>query len=115
MQTPIPNDSRGRGRRIALAALAAFTILLLAAPAWAGSASGKEILVSKDLANMTLQLEDTLVKVTEDTRIYDGDEKRISFAQIPEPGMHPVLVVYSGKAGGKGIEATRLTVELMPQ
>ena len=88
---------------------------LLAGPALATGANGEAILESKYSETMSLQLEDVLVHVTEDTRIYDGDGKRISFAQIPDPHEATTTVEYSGSATLGGVIASELVVEVSPQ
>ncbi len=86
--------------------------LLLAGPAIAQSGEG--LLEAKDSQAMTLQLEQVLILVTDDTRIYDGDNKRISFAQIPDPGEVISTVEYTGAMTAKGLIATKLVVQAMP-
>ncbi len=93
--------------------------LLLAGPAIAKSTSGEAVLEAKDSEAMTLQLvtmklEEVLIQVTDDTRIYDGDDKRISFAQIPDPSQVTTTVEYTGSMTAQGLIATRLVVQAMP-
>ena len=87
---------------------------LLAGPALATSPKGEALLESKHSETMSLQLEDVLIQVTEDTRIYDGDGKRISFAQIPDPHKVTTTVEYSGSATIGGVIASELVVEVTP-
>ncbi len=89
--------------------------LLLAGPAIAQSSSGEGLLEAKDSQAMTLQLEEVLILVTDDTRIYDGDDKRISFAQIPDPSEVTSIVEYTGSMSEVGgLIASKLVVQVMP-
>lgn len=98
-------------------------IFVALAVAWATAAggegrrvSGEAFLEAKDGQQMTLQLEDEVaIRVVEDTRIYDGDEKRISFEMIPDPASAQIVVEYSGEAVGRGaVVARRLVVKRLP-
>ncbi len=87
--------------------------LLLAGPAIAQSGEG--LLEAKDSQAMTLQLEQVLILVTDETRIYDGDDKRISFAQIPDPSEVTSIVEYTGSMSEVGgLIASVLVVQVMP-
>lgn len=98
-------------------------ILLVLALAWGPAAgadgprsSGQGFLVAKKPEARTLVLEDeVLVRVDDDTRIYDGDRKRIAFESIPEPESGQILVEYSGDFAGRNtIRAERLVVKRQP-
>ena len=102
-----------RGWKALVGSLAMATAL--AGPALAKSASGEALLESKHSETMSLQLEDLLVHVTYDTRIYDGDGRRISFAQIPDPHLATTTVEYSGSVTLTGVIASELVVEVQPQ
>ncbi len=107
----------GTGRKALLLTLALG--LLLAAPAIAGSSSGEAVLEAKNseamtLQLMTMQLKEVLIQVTDDTRIYDGDDKRISFAQIPDPSQVTTTVEYTGSMTAQGLIAEELVVQAMP-
>ena len=109
-------NNLGSNSRAWLLTAAAVLLLALAAPAQAGErVKGKDILQVKDAAAQTLQCEDILVRVTDDTRIYNGDERRIAFRDIPEPGPAPILVEYSGVLSGEVVVAKRLVVRHEPQ
>jgi hypothetical protein len=89
--------------------------LLVAGPALARGASGSGILEVKNDVAMTLQLDELTIQVTEDTRIYDGEEKRISWKQIPDPVKVQTTVEFKGKQTKKGgIVATKLVVYMTP-
>ena len=88
--------------------------LLLAGPALASNANGEAVLEAKHSETMSLQLEDVLIRITDDTRIYDGDGKRISFAQIPDPHEVTTTVEYSGSSIVGGVIASQLVVEVAP-
>jgi hypothetical protein len=88
--------------------------LLLAAPAIAGGIQGEEWLEAKNADAMTLQLEGVLIWVTDDTRIYDGNGQRISFAQIRDPRQATSSVQYTGSRAARGVLATKLVVKLIP-
>lgn len=87
--------------------------LVFAAPALAGT-TGRGMLEAKDSDAMTLQLEEVLIQVTDDTRIYDGEDKRISFAQIPDPSKVTSNVEYTGSMTRTALVATKLIVQAMP-
>ena len=107
----VETSTRGLCAWIATAALA----LLVAGPALAASGSGKSHLEAKNAATMTLQLDDLVVEVTDDTRIYSADNKRISFAQIPDPRRVPTTVEYRGRFEGTTMVADKLVVYITPQ
>jgi hypothetical protein len=65
------------------------------------TARGKGDLEVKDVGAMTLQVDDLVIRVTDDTRIYDGDKKRIKFESIPDPLKVPTTVEYTGTRAGK--------------
>jgi hypothetical protein len=98
--------------RSSVAIAAVWTLLVaLALPAAAAEVNGESLLEGKNDEQMTLQLEDHLVvRVTDETHIYDADKRRISFAQIPLPTVRPSLVEYSGSLQGDVVVATRLVV-----
>jgi hypothetical protein len=79
--------------------------------------ANEAFLEAKDAAKMTLTLEDdVVVRVTEETRIYDADQKRISFERIPDPTQAQVTVEYDGTPAGKGeILARKLVVRMTPR
>ncbi len=110
MYSTTPNH--GTGWKALLLALALG--LLLAGPAIAKSTSGEGFLEAVDSEAMTLRLEEVLIQVTDDTRIYDGDDKRISFAQIPDPSQVMTTVEYTGSMTAQGLIATKLVVQAMP-
>ncbi len=105
----------GSDSRAWLLTAAVVLLLALAAPTQAGErVKGKDILQVKDAAAQTLQCEDILIRVTDDTRIYNGDDKRISFSQIPDPSQVMSTVEYTGSMTAKGLIAERLVVRAMP-
>ena len=63
---------------------------------------------------MTLQVDNMLIQVTDDTRLYDGDNKRISFAQIPDPSQVRSLVTYTASRTARGMIATKLVIQPVP-
>ena len=92
-------------------------LLLWSAPALAGeSVEGSGRLLARNLSTSTLEIEDDLrVQVSDDTRIYDADLKRIFFRQIPDPVSRArIQVEYKGRQSGMTIDATRLVVRIEP-
>ena len=115
------SNLRVRTLRRVLATTAAAGLLLAVvgtALADGNPVRGEAFLEKKDSAKMTLILEDDIiVRVGEQTRIYDGDQKRISFATIPDPARGQVTVQYWGSTPrkGGGIDADRLVVQPTPE
>ncbi len=115
MYSTTPNH--GTGWKALLLSLALG--LLLAGPAIATSTRGEAVLEAVNSETMTLQLvtmklKEVLIQVTDDTRIYDGDDKRISFAQIPDPSQVTSTVEYTGSMTAQGLIATKLVVYATP-
>ncbi len=81
------------------------------------SMTGKDFLEAKNADAMTLQIDDLVVHVTDDTLIYNGDDnKRMKFESIPDPAKESVVVEYSGRASGKNeMIARRLVVKIAPR
>lgn len=94
-----------------LAALA----LILAGPAQAASISGKGVLEARDDDAMTLLVNDLVIRVTDDTRIYNDDNKLISFAQIQDPRLVESTVEYTGRRSGSEVVASKLVVYISPR
>lgn len=96
-------------------ALMAALLLTLASAAWAGEeVRGAGVLEVKDVGAMTLQVDDAVIQVDDDTNIFNGDMQRISFAQIPSPPPSIMEVSYEGRLTAGKITATRLIVRLQP-
>ena len=110
MQPTTPSHRIGRKALLLCLALG----LLLAGPAVAKSSRGEGLLEAKDSAAMTLQVDNMLIQVTEDTRLYDGDNKRISFARIPDPSQVRLLVRYTASRTARGMIATKLVIQPVP-
>lgn len=86
------------------------------ATAQSRKAQGEGELEAKNVELMTLQLEEVLIRVTDDTRIFDGDRKRIKFQAIPDPTKTPLTVAYSGSRSGQDeITAREVVVRETPQ
>lgn len=102
-----------RARTLKTALLVITASFLLASPAWA--ASGEGSLDKKNSDAMTLVVDDVVIFVTEDTRLYDRENKRISFQQIAEPRVAASTVEYTGRRSREGIVATKLVVYITPQ
>ena len=98
--------------------LAAFG-LALGGPALADSdrsVKGESVLEEKNAGDLTLQLDDVLLQLTEDTRLYNGGGQRISFEKIPDPERVQSMVEYSGKLTSKEtVVANRVVVRVVPQ
>lgn len=114
------SDRRGGiTRRILVATAAAALLIAAVEPALAGGRrpGNQAFLEVKDAAKMTLQLEDdVVVRVSDETRIYDADQKRISFEMIPDPTQAQVTVEYDGTPAGKGqINARKLVIRVTPR
>jgi hypothetical protein len=84
-------------------------MLLLAAPAVA-DATGKGLLEGKNTAKQTLDLDGVKIRVTDQTRIYDGDAQPMGWAQIPDPGLRTSVVEYSGSMSGSELVARKLVI-----
>jgi len=95
--------------------LVASLSLLLAGPAQAFQTSGKGILEAKDSDALTLFVDEIVIQVNDDTRIFDESDRRISFAQIPEPRQMQTAIEYTGRRSPQGLVATRLVVRPMPR
>lgn len=88
--------------------------LLLAGPALAASSRGEGLLEAKNSEAMTLLVNNMLIRVTDKTRVYDGDDKRITFAQIPDPSQVTSTVIYKGRRTIEGMIAIKLVVQVTP-
>jgi hypothetical protein len=109
---------RAKGLRALVCAAATALLVGAALPALAegGSARGKGLLGAKDATAMTLQLDDVLLQVTDETAIFDADKRQIAFATIPDPSESASLITWSGVRSGKDkVRATRLEVVIPPQ
>ena len=88
-------------------------VMALAQPAFAsGGVTGEDLLTAKDDVQQTLQLEDTTLQISTLTRIYNADERQISFRQIPNPEPESVLVKYEGQADGDLVLATKVYIQI---
>lgn len=105
---------RGRLRVLAMAGAAAL-LLAMALPVWAGEVDGSGSLDEKDGKAMTLVVDDKVLRITDETDIFSGENQRISFAQIPDPSDSLVDVIYEGRSFGDSIVATRIVVRPAPQ
>ena len=110
MQFTTPSHRIGRKTLLLSLALG----LLLAGPAIAASSRGEGLLEAKDSEAMTLQVNNMLIRVTDDTRLYDGDDKRITFAQIPDPSEVTSTVTYKGTRTIEGMIAIKLVIQATP-
>ena len=95
-------------------AVAVTLLLTLASASWAGDVRGKGVLEVKDVGAMTLQVEDMVIRVDDDTDIFNEEMQRISFAQIPSPPPSLMEVQYEGRETAGVITATRLILRLIP-
>lgn len=100
-----------------LGALALLVSLATASPVLANEqvTTGQDVLVAKDAVHQTLKLEGTVLKIAAGTRIYDGDGRAISFAEIPDPHTEVLQVEYTGTKKGAVVNATRIVVQQAPQ
>jgi hypothetical protein len=111
-------DGNGITRRLLSIAATASLAIVLVGPAFADGGremKGESFLEGKNDQQRTLQLEETLVRVTDDTRIYDGDSKRITFETIPSPKDGIIVVEFEGEVTGRDqVVASRLVVRRQP-
>ena len=88
-------------------------MFVLTASAVADS-TGKGLLEGKNVALQTLEIDNLKIRVNDETRIYDGDDQPLAFAQIPDPASHTSLVEYSGTMSGGELVARMLVISHPP-
>jgi hypothetical protein len=96
----------------------ALLVLITAQAAWSGPVEGEGRVRGKSLTQSTIQIDDTIYRVTPNTSMHWADGKRLTLTALPAPelpdrtGEWPLIKArFHGQSSGTGAVLDRIEIE----